>query len=115
LVLSQETFVSYTCLELSARINLVGLLLQVERNYKIDVPIFKQYHKNVIGKGGANIRKIREQTNTQVRRQARNIAGKDVFVAGKDVFVASTFFFLLFFRNKTIRISLLFRSCRPDV
>jgi len=30
------------------------------------VPIYKEFHKNVIGKGGANIRKIREETNTRI-------------------------------------------------
>lgn len=39
---------------------------QLAKNYSIQVPIFKQYHKNIIGKGGVNIRKIREETNTQV-------------------------------------------------
>jgi len=30
------------------------------------VPIYKEFHKNVIGKGGSNIRKIREETNTRI-------------------------------------------------
>ena len=30
------------------------------------VPIYKEFHKNVIGKGGANIRKIREETSTRI-------------------------------------------------
>uniref|UniRef100_A0A8C5PC31 Vigilin n=1 Tax=Leptobrachium leishanense TaxID=445787 RepID=A0A8C5PC31_9ANUR len=29
----------------------------VENSYSISVPIFKQFHKNIIGKGGANIKK----------------------------------------------------------
>ncbi|XP_019637669.1 PREDICTED: vigilin-like [Branchiostoma belcheri] len=36
------------------------------QNYKIDVPIYKKFHKNIIGKGGATIRKIREETNTRI-------------------------------------------------
>ena len=39
---------------------------QVEKNFRLEVPIFKQYHKNVIGKKGGNISKIREETGTQV-------------------------------------------------
>lgn len=31
---------------------------QVESSYSISVPIFKQFHKNIIGKGGANIKKV---------------------------------------------------------
>ena len=30
------------------------------------VPIFKQFHKYIIGKGGANIRRIRDETDTKV-------------------------------------------------
>jgi hypothetical protein len=29
-----------------------------ESRYQVKVPIFKQFHKFVIGKGGANIRRI---------------------------------------------------------
>ena len=29
-----------------------------ENNYVLEVPIFKQFHKFVIGKGGVNIRKV---------------------------------------------------------
>ena len=32
---------------------------QVENGYTLLVPIFKQFHKNIIGKGGANIKKVR--------------------------------------------------------
>ncbi len=31
-----------------------------------EVHIFKQFHKNVIGKGGATIRKIRDETETRI-------------------------------------------------
>ncbi|KAF5921534.1 hypothetical protein HPG69_009102 [Diceros bicornis minor] len=33
----------------------------VENSYSISVPIFKQFHKNIIGKGGANIKKVTGQ------------------------------------------------------
>lgn len=29
-----------------------------ESSFSLEVPIYKQYHKLVIGKGGANIRKV---------------------------------------------------------
>ena len=34
--------------------------------YQTKVPIFKQFHKFVIGKGGANIRRIRDETDTRI-------------------------------------------------
>jgi len=38
----------------------------LETSYSVKVPIYKEFHKNVIGKGGANIRKIREETSTRI-------------------------------------------------
>lgn len=32
--------------------------LQIESSFSLSVPIFKQFHKNIIGKGGANIKKV---------------------------------------------------------
>lgn len=34
------------------------LPLQIENSFSLSVPIFKQFHKNIIGKGGANIKKV---------------------------------------------------------
>lgn len=36
----------------------VFFVFKVENSYSISVPIFKQFHKNIIGKGGANIKKV---------------------------------------------------------
>uniref|UniRef100_H2ZHB1 K Homology domain-containing protein n=1 Tax=Ciona savignyi TaxID=51511 RepID=H2ZHB1_CIOSA len=55
----------------------------VEKNYCIDVPIFKQYHKNIIGKGGANIRKIREETNTQIDLPKEDSENEVIVITGK--------------------------------
>lgn len=37
-----------------------------ECNYQVKVPIYKQFHKFIIGKGGINIRKIRDETDTKI-------------------------------------------------
>merc|ERR1711953_1550197 len=37
-----------------------------ESSHQVKVPIFKQFHKFVIGKGGANIRRIRDETDTRI-------------------------------------------------
>ncbi|XP_076803941.1 vigilin-like isoform X2 [Clavelina lepadiformis] len=55
----------------------------IEKNYRIEVPIFKQYHKNVIGKGGSNIRKIREETNTQIELPTENSDSEVITIIGK--------------------------------
>ncbi|XP_071109075.1 vigilin-like [Haliotis cracherodii] len=38
----------------------------IESNHQAQVHIFKGFHKNIIGKGGANIRKIRDETDTRI-------------------------------------------------
>merc|ERR1719361_3145453 len=38
----------------------------LEVSYQVKVPIFKQFHKFVIGKGGATIKAIRKETDTKV-------------------------------------------------
>merc|ERR1719461_2478383 len=37
-----------------------------ENSYQVKVPIFKQFHKFIIGKGGANIKRIRDETDTKI-------------------------------------------------
>jgi len=37
-----------------------------ESSFQVKVPIFKQFHKFIIGKGGANIRRIRDETETKI-------------------------------------------------
>jgi len=38
----------------------------LENNYQVKVPIFKQFHKFIIGKSGATIKDIRKETNTKI-------------------------------------------------
>jgi len=38
----------------------------LENNYQVKVPIFKQFHKFIIGKSGATIKDIRKDTNTKI-------------------------------------------------
>lgn len=53
------------------------------KNYNIQVPIFKEYHKNIIGKGGSNIRKIREETNTQIELPTENSENEVIKITGR--------------------------------
>uniref|UniRef100_A0A2K5SIL5 Vigilin n=1 Tax=Cebus imitator TaxID=2715852 RepID=A0A2K5SIL5_CEBIM len=55
----------------------------VENSYSISVPIFKQFHKNIIGKGGANIKKIREESNTKIDLPAENSNSETIIITGK--------------------------------
>uniref|UniRef100_A0A8C6KD94 Vigilin n=1 Tax=Nothobranchius furzeri TaxID=105023 RepID=A0A8C6KD94_NOTFU len=55
----------------------------IENSFSISVPIFKQFHKNIIGKGGANIKKIREETNTKIDLPTENSNSEMIVITGK--------------------------------
>ncbi len=52
-------------------------------NYQEKIPIFKQFHKNIIGKGGANIKKIREETNTKIDLPDNDADSDMIVITGK--------------------------------
>lgn len=54
-----------------------------ESSYIVDVPIFKQFHKFVIGKGGANIKKIRDETQTKIDLPAEGDTNEVIVITGK--------------------------------
>ncbi|CAG5861772.1 high density lipoprotein binding protein a isoform 1-T1 [Menidia menidia] len=55
----------------------------VENSHSVSVPIFKQFHRNIIGKGGSNIKKIREETNTKIDLPAENSNSEMIVITGK--------------------------------
>ncbi|XP_075236995.1 satellite-binding protein 1 Dp1 [Lycorma delicatula] len=54
-----------------------------ENRYVLEVPIYKQYHKLVIGKGGVNIRKIKEETHTKIDLPAEGEKSDVITITGK--------------------------------
>ncbi|KAI5637987.1 KH domain-containing protein [Phthorimaea operculella] len=54
-----------------------------ESSYVQEVPIFKQFHKFIIGKGGANLRKIRDETQTTIDLPAEGDESDVITVRGK--------------------------------
>ena len=54
----------------------------VASSYKLDVPVMKRFHGNVIGKSGANIKKIKEETGTQIDIPAENSPSDVIVVTG---------------------------------
>ncbi|XP_028330675.1 vigilin [Gouania willdenowi] len=57
----------------------------IENSFSLSVPIFKQFHKNIIGKGGANIKKIREETNTKIDLPTENSNSEMIVIMGKKI------------------------------
>ncbi|XP_068449326.1 high density lipoprotein binding protein a isoform X2 [Clinocottus analis] len=55
----------------------------VENGFSLSVPIFKQFHRNIIGKGGSNIKKIREETSTKIDLPAENSNSEMIVITGK--------------------------------
>lgn len=55
----------------------------VANNYVAQVRIFKDFHKNVIGKGGATIRKIRDDTDTKIDLPSESSDSDVITITGK--------------------------------
>ncbi|GAB1602236.1 vigilin-like [Argonauta hians] len=55
----------------------------VTNNYQAQVQIFKEFHKNIIGKGGATIKKIRDETDTRIELPHENLNSDMIVVTGK--------------------------------
>lgn len=55
----------------------------LESNFQMTVPIFKEFHKHIIGKGGANVRKIREETQTRIDLPGGESGEDKITVTGK--------------------------------
>lgn len=55
----------------------------ISNNYQAEVHIFKQFHKNIIGKGGVNIRKIRDETETRIDLPSEDSESDVIVITGK--------------------------------
>ena len=55
----------------------------LESDYQVKVPIFKQFHKFIIGKGGATIKKIRQETDTRVDLPESGSESDVITITGK--------------------------------
>lgn len=54
-----------------------------ESSFVMEVPIFKQFHKFIIGKGGVNIKKIRDETQTKIELPAEGDNNEMIVISGK--------------------------------
>lgn len=55
----------------------------IASNFQAQVHIFKDFHKNIIGKGGATIRKIREETDTRIDLPNKPSESDVIVITGK--------------------------------
>lgn len=54
----------------------------IAANFRVEVPIFKQFHKNVIGRGGTTIKKIREETDTKIELPSEGSDSDVIVITG---------------------------------
>jgi len=54
----------------------------VASSYRLDVPVMKRFHGTIIGKAGATIKKIKEETDTQIDIPAENSNSDIIVVTG---------------------------------
>lgn len=54
-----------------------------ENSYTLKVPIYKQFHRFVIGRAGANIKKIRDETNTNIDLPSEGDKNDTITITGK--------------------------------
>ncbi|KAJ8022002.1 Vigilin [Holothuria leucospilota] len=52
-------------------------------NYEEQIPIMKQFHKNIIGRGGATINKIKDETDTRIEIPTENSQSNMITVVGR--------------------------------
>ena len=56
---------------------------QAASNHREEVRVFKKFHGSVIGKGGATLRKIREETDTKIELPKENSESDMIAITGK--------------------------------
>ncbi|XP_044754266.1 vigilin [Coccinella septempunctata] len=54
-----------------------------ESSYVVEVPVYKQFHKFIIGKDGVNIKKIREETQTKIDLPSEGDKSDAIVITGK--------------------------------
>ena len=56
---------------------------QTAVNYREEVRVFKKFHANVIGKGGATLRKLREETDTKIELPGEKSDSDVIVIIGR--------------------------------
>lgn len=54
-----------------------------EENFEIRIPVFKQFHKNIIGRNGATITQLKKDTNTRITVPSESADSDCIVVVGR--------------------------------
>lgn len=55
----------------------------IDENYTMKVPILKHHHRYIIGKGGINIKKVKEETDTRIDLPSEDAESDLIIITGK--------------------------------
>ena len=78
----------------------------IAQNYRLELPVFKKFHRNVIGKGGSTIRKIKEETKTQIEIPTENSSSDVIIITGYKEQVEKAKAKILAIESELVRFSL---------
>jgi polyribonucleotide nucleotidyltransferase len=62
---------------------LFRFIIQAASSYEVKVKVFKEAYPKIIGKGGVQIRKIREETDTKIDLPRENSDSDIITITGK--------------------------------
>ncbi len=54
----------------------------IAANYELNLPIIKKFHRNIIGKGGQNVKKIKDETNTSIKVPTEGSPSNVIVITG---------------------------------
>ena len=51
-------------------------------NYQVELPVIKKFHRNIIGKGGQTVKKIKDETNTTIKIPTESSPSDVIIITG---------------------------------
>ena len=74
----------------------------VAANYQIELPIIKKFHRNIIGKGGQNVKNIKDQTNTNIKIPTEGSPSDIIVITGHKAQVEKARDMILALQNELV-------------
>ena len=75
-------------------------------NYQIELPIIKKFHRNIIGKNGQNVKKIKEETNTTIKVPTEGSLSNNIVIIGYKAEVEKARDMILALQNELVSIEI---------
>lgn len=72
-------------------------------SYQVELPIIKKFHRNIIGKGGVNVKKIKDETNTNIKIPTEGSPSDVIVITGYKAQVEKAKKMILALQNEQVR------------